>query len=272
MQSFMYSIIGGDGKEYGPVTVEQVRAWMAAGRANLATKVKLVGTDEWKSIADVPEIMGSSPAASRATASGILEGNPHTKLDILSCYSRSWDLLKANFWPLVGVNFMIVAILALIAPFERKGFTFIGPMFNGVISAGLFYYFVLKIRGQRTRIADAFAGFTRAFMTLVVIGVLVTVFFTVGVICLILPGIYLIVAYAFAQYLAVDKGMGFWEAMESSRRIITKNWWQMFGLLLLVIPLLILGLLALGVGIFVALPVMVGALAYAYEDLCNPAK
>ena len=33
----MYTIIGGDGKEYGPVTAEQIRSWIAAGRANLET-------------------------------------------------------------------------------------------------------------------------------------------------------------------------------------------------------------------------------------------
>jgi hypothetical protein len=58
--------------------------------------------------------------------------------------------------------------------------------------------------------------------------------------------------------------------METIRRVITPQWWRIFGLILLGIPFFILGLAALGVGIFVAVPLMIGALAYAYEDLCNP--
>ena len=57
----MFFIIGGDGKEYGPVTVEQIRAWLAAGRANLDTQAKALGTDEWRRVGDYAEF---SPAAS----------------------------------------------------------------------------------------------------------------------------------------------------------------------------------------------------------------
>jgi hypothetical protein len=41
----MFIIIGGDGREYGPATVEQIRAWIAAGRANLETPAKRMGVD-----------------------------------------------------------------------------------------------------------------------------------------------------------------------------------------------------------------------------------
>jgi uncharacterized RDD family membrane protein YckC len=51
----MYTIIGGDGKEYGPASPTQVRAWIASGRANFETQAKLLGTDEWKRLGDYPE-------------------------------------------------------------------------------------------------------------------------------------------------------------------------------------------------------------------------
>jgi hypothetical protein len=264
----MYLIIGGDGNEYGPVSADQVRAWMAAGRANVATKVKRVGTGEWKAIAEVPEITGSSTAAGGAALVGAPIGaDRFAKLDLMSCYERSWALLKANFWPLVGVNFLVSLLFGALVGVEKQGLYFLGVFFNAVIAAGLFYYFVLKIRGQPATIGDAFAGFTKAFLNLVVLGVIVALFVTVGVFCLIIPGIYLFVAYVFAKYLVVDKGLGFWEAMETSRRVVTRNWWQVFGLLLVAIPVMIAGILCLGVGIFVAAPIVVGALAYAYEDL-----
>lgn len=57
----MFTIIGGDGKEYGPATAEQLRSWITAGRVNLETKAKLAGETEFRRLGDFPEFGG--PAA-----------------------------------------------------------------------------------------------------------------------------------------------------------------------------------------------------------------
>jgi hypothetical protein len=268
----MYTIIGGDGKEYGPVTAEQVRAWIAGGRANLQTKVKLVGTEEWKTIEEFPEITSGAATTGFATTPAVSVYNEAAKLDIISCYERSWALLKANFWPLVGVTVLMSIIYSVLGYSNHKGVIVVPPLLGGVLGGGFYYYFLLKVRGLPTTLGDLFAGFTRAFVTLLVAGILIAVFVAVGCICLLLPGIYLAVAYSFTKLLAVDKGLGFWEAMETSRRIITRQWWRILGLLLLSIPFLLLGCAALLVGVFVAIPLITGAVVYAYEDLCNPGK
>lgn len=51
-------IIGGDGKEYGPATAAQIRAWIASGRANLETKAKTPGSEEWRCLGDFAEFAG----------------------------------------------------------------------------------------------------------------------------------------------------------------------------------------------------------------------
>ena len=51
----MYTIIGGDGQEYGPVSPQQIRQWMAAGRVNAQTRAKAFGTEEWKPIGEFAE-------------------------------------------------------------------------------------------------------------------------------------------------------------------------------------------------------------------------
>lgn len=56
----MFTIIGGDGKEYGPATADQVRAWITAGRANLETKARAVGSEEWRRLGDYAEFSGSA--------------------------------------------------------------------------------------------------------------------------------------------------------------------------------------------------------------------
>jgi len=51
----VYKIIGGDGKEYGPVTAEQVRQWLAQGRANGQTKVRRDDATEWQPLSSIAE-------------------------------------------------------------------------------------------------------------------------------------------------------------------------------------------------------------------------
>jgi uncharacterized RDD family membrane protein YckC len=66
----MFIIIGGDGKEYGPVTVDQVRTWINAGRANLETKAKALGSEEWRRLGDYAEFSVSELPPVMAPASG----------------------------------------------------------------------------------------------------------------------------------------------------------------------------------------------------------
>jgi hypothetical protein len=51
----MYKIIGADGKEYGPITGEQIRFWISEGRVNGQTRVCAEGTTDWKTLADCAE-------------------------------------------------------------------------------------------------------------------------------------------------------------------------------------------------------------------------
>jgi len=51
----MYKIIGADGREYGPVSVAQLRQWLAEGRVNLATRILAEGAADWKTLGDLPE-------------------------------------------------------------------------------------------------------------------------------------------------------------------------------------------------------------------------
>jgi len=63
----MFTILGADGKEYGPVTAGKLHEWIAGGRANLQTKARRAGETEWKTLADYPEF-GEFGANSGASA------------------------------------------------------------------------------------------------------------------------------------------------------------------------------------------------------------
>src|SRR5579862_859201 len=51
----MYRIIGADEHEYGPATAEQLRQWIAEGKANADTKVRVEGATEWTKLSELPE-------------------------------------------------------------------------------------------------------------------------------------------------------------------------------------------------------------------------
>jgi hypothetical protein len=54
-------IIGGDGKEYGPVAPETIRQWLAEGRVDYRTRVRNDADTEWRTLAEFPELTGATP-------------------------------------------------------------------------------------------------------------------------------------------------------------------------------------------------------------------
>jgi uncharacterized RDD family membrane protein YckC len=98
----MFIIIGGDGKEYGPVTPEQVRAWIIAGRANLDTKAKAAGSEEWRRLGDYPEFNGSEspPVMGAGGRRALMMDNPQVASRIARIFAA---LINAFFYLLCTV-------------------------------------------------------------------------------------------------------------------------------------------------------------------------
>jgi len=278
----MFTIIGADGKEYGPVSADQVKGWITAGRANGQTKVKREGSSDWKSLADIAEFAGlfggtppppvpfaapAGPVDPKAYAADLIARAP--KLLIGDTIGRSWELLKANFWPLVGVTLVIFLIQAVLGAIPIVG-AIAGMLLGGVFGGGLYYYYLRSLRGQPAEFGDAFAGFSLAFVPLMLGGLVSGLLTGVGLLCLIIPGIYLAIAWCFTIPLIIDQKLEFWTAMEVSRQLVTTQWWRVFGLAILAGLLGALGALACGIGIIATLPIAVGSFVVAYETLCNP--
>ena len=60
----MYKIIGADGREYGPITADQLREWIAEGRANAQTRALAEGAAQWKPLTEYLEFaaaLGRTP-------------------------------------------------------------------------------------------------------------------------------------------------------------------------------------------------------------------
>ncbi len=262
----MYKIIGGDGREYGPVSADQLRKWIADGRATGETRVQLEGSADWKPLKELVEF-AEAVGTKSPTPSSSSSPPPHRdpmqgdfQLDISSCFGRSWQLLKTNFALVVGSTALILIILVLL------GWTQIGWIISGPFLGGLALLYLKLIRNQPATLGDAFSGFSVAGLHLFLGWLIAALLTTLGCGLLILPGVFLAVIWWFTVPLIADRRMDFWPAMELSRKVATKHWFTVFGLLLLTTLVGIAGVLACGIGIFVTIPLAIGATYYAYED------
>lgn len=205
----MFTIIGADGKEYGPVTADKIRSWIQGGRANLQTKARRDGEPEWKTLGDFAEFGSPAagtppPPALTATAApgGAADAVPAAAgpvnpkayaadlisraapLDVFDCLGRSFELWKANLLPLVGVTFVVMLVMMVLGIIPVLG-SLINLVFAGVFYGGLYYYYLGKLRGEPREFGDAFAGFSRALAPLILANLL-TVLISMAVACVLI--------------------------------------------------------------------------------------
>jgi len=165
----VYKIIGGDGREYGPVTKEQLRQWVTEGRANAQSQVRAEGTSDWQPLGSVPEVapMFNAPPSLPRTATGAVPGTLHDgdyELDIFGCVGRAWGILASNFWLLVGGCAVYLLIIGGMSGFAQ--IPFIGILFSiasliitGPLVGGVYIFALRVIRNQGGDIGEVFSGF-----------------------------------------------------------------------------------------------------------------
>ena len=115
----MYKLLGADQKEYGPVTSDQLRSWIAQGRANAQSKLQPVGSTDWKPLTDFPEFAealrqvalsrSSSPVPGAGLSSAA--GSPKTSgMAVASLVLGLLGLITCGLTGLVGVVLGFIAL------------------------------------------------------------------------------------------------------------------------------------------------------------------
>lgn len=122
----MYRIIGADGNQYGPISAEQLRQWIAEGRANAQTKVLAEGTTEWKTLGEFPEFFGATPTPS---VPGTPPAPPTMPTMPLGGYSTSAAADQVN-GPAIGL--IITGSLSIVVALVRGAL-----MLSGLGTGGL---------------------------------------------------------------------------------------------------------------------------------------
>lgn len=287
-----YSVIGADGREYGPVSSQQLRDWITQFRADAATKVKADAGD-WVLLGTLPEFaeaLASRPAppplpptaapppppSANPVSNDPWERwvtDPATRqldLDITGCFGRAWTLFTQHPWLFMGATALFLLselLLHFIPPGVIVGVVLFGPLWAG--------YQLLQLRlarGQHAGLDTMFSGFQRGFVQLMVLGTMILIFIAVGLTLLVLPGLYLLVVLGIFPFLLVaDRGLEFWPAICISVKLSHQHFWKLLLFFALAALLSISGVLACGFGLLITIPWSCAALVHAYEEMFRTA-
>src|SRR5262245_39879395 len=109
----MFKIRGADGKEYGPVTVDQLRQWIREGRAGAQTQVQPVETTTWSPLSQLPafaELFASPPPLPNSGTPGSMP--PVVRMIAFACFIVA---IVSGFW-------LILNLLSILQHFRNSSF------------------------------------------------------------------------------------------------------------------------------------------------------
>lgn len=183
---------------------------------------------------------------------------------------QSWDVVKKNYWSLLKIA-LVTLLIACVSPIVTL---FLSNAYHSsdtaVVVAGLVYlvfiivqllmtmgciHILVKVsRGEVISTNDLFAK-NGHFWKYLLASILYTLIIFAGIILFIVPGMIWALKYSMVIYLIIDKDMGVMDAFKESSKmtkgskgtILIYGWG--FALLNLV------GMLALGLGLLVTMPI-----------------
>lgn len=192
---------------------------------------------------------------------------------VFAALKQGWTNMWPSFWVLLG---MVVLIMIAQGPSQTaqytKGTT---AIILGGVGGLLAIFLVIPLqmgathanlavsRGEKAEFSSLGYAFSRRYFPSIGVSLLVALIVMVGFVFLIIPGIYLSVKLSQASFRFVEDDLGVIAAMKASWEDTKGHWWPIFGMGFLTIGLFILGAIALGVGIFVAI-VLVGQMTTTY--------
>jgi len=141
-----------------------------------------------------------------------------------------------------------------------------GVLLGGPVMASYFHMAHLANSGQKIEMSDFFKGFEKAG-SLIKLNLLIFLLVLLGLLMLVIPGIYFAVSYVFSHLFVwfYDKDPS--EAMRLSKLTVSGNFWQIILLFLILAGINLLGIMAMGIGILLTMPFSFCVVYAAFDDL-----
>jgi uncharacterized membrane protein len=234
-----------------------------------------------------PTILQKLKEGAIATSSGGLEAGiaGHYSFQIGEVLSEAWGKVSGAKGPIFGGFFamyaisfllmfiggMLVSLLGfnenmgmMLAFITQLGLQLIYAALTVVMTAGIMMMGVQRAADESINFSMLFDGIAKVKPLLIAM-ILQTIIIMLGFLLLILPGIYLGVAYGLTYPLIMDKDLGPWEAMEASRKAIHHHWCQIFILGLLMTLIIVFSAIPLGIGLIWTIPMGTIVLGIVYR-------
>lgn len=175
--------------------------------------------------------------------------------------SQGFDIFKANMGGFVAFT-LIVFVINIVLSF----IPFASIVVSGPLSAG-FFIMAHHIRtGKSFEFGTFFKGFDKIGQ-LILLALISGILTVIGFVFLIIPGIYLAVGYSLATLFVLFYNHEFWDSMEWSRKIVSKQWFGFFGFFIVLGFLNLAGAIALGVGVLFTIPISYCAIYAAFAQI-----
>jgi hypothetical protein len=136
----MYRIIGADEKEYGPISLDQLRQWIAEGRANGQTRVLPEGSTEWKTVNDIPELAalpGRPAAPAPVLQQTYVQAGQAPKTNLLAIISLVCGIISFAACCCYGLPFNLAGIVCAIIALNQIKNDPLNQQGKGLAIAGL---------------------------------------------------------------------------------------------------------------------------------------
>lgn len=185
-----------------------------------------------------------------------------------------WDI----FWkrPLMFVGYALVMGLVSYAiggdPHASGAYEVVTLLASMVVAVFLDMgatAFMLKAHDDLEQVSLVDLWHPDDFWNYLLVSILVGLVVGIGLILLIVPGIVAALALFFVKFLVIDKHLGPIEAFKESVRMTKGHRLGLLVLFVLIALIDILGALAFGIGLLIAVPVTTMATAYAYRVIAK---
>ncbi len=135
------------------------------------------------------------------------------------------------------------------------------PLYIGVIMLG-----IRRSVGISLSYKDIF-GYYGNFTSIILASILMSLLIIVGLLLLVIPGLYLMIAYSMTLPLIADKNLGPWEAMETSRKNINRCFFTLISIYNIIPLILIVSILPLFVGLIWTVPMVLIINGIMYREI-----
>ena len=207
-----------------------------------------------------------------------LKGNYN--FNIKEVLTEAWEKTNGNKASIFGaticltvISFVIAAISFSIFPQTGSSLSLgdlLNTVANALLTGPIFAATLLmgiKVSVNKKITINEIGKYWHKILPIFLIYMAIYFLIVLGIIALVLPGVYLMVSYMMAIQLLVEKDMGIWEALETSRKAITKKWFTMFFYLIILLVTIVVSAIPLLIGLIWTVPFMNIASGIIYRNM-----